>query len=305
MRVVIAGGTGLIGRALVPELQRAGHEAIVLSRSPERVGGLPTGTGVESWDAGSEKGWVDLLDRPSAIVNLAGESIGSGRWTEERKRRVLQSRMSAGQAICRAVSAAKVRPSVVIQASGVGYYGIGGDAVITEAGAAGADWLASVAMRWEASTGDVNQWGVRRVVVRIGTVLSKDGGALPMLLLPFRFFAGGPLGSGRQWMSWIHISDVAGAIRFALERPDLAGAVNLCAPTPLRNREFARELGRILHRPAIFPAPAFALRLILGEMATLVLDGQRVVPERLLQAGYAFRFVAAEPALRSLVLPSK
>ena len=207
MRTIITGGSGLIGRALAAELAAAEHEVIILSRTPGRVSGLPAGVRAAGWDGRTAEGWQDLADGATAIVNLAGESIAAGRWTAARKRRIAASRQQAGAAVVQAVAGATTRPQVVIQASAVGYYGPRGDETITEDSAAGDDFLAQVCVPWETSTEEVERLGVRRAIIRTGIVLSRDGGALPRMMLPFRLFSGGPLGSGRQGFPWIHHAD--------------------------------------------------------------------------------------------------
>lgn len=306
MRIIITGGTGLIGRALAADLAGDNHEVVVLSRRPEQVAGLPAGVRAERWDARTAAGWGALADGADAIVNLAGESIaGEGlipnRWTAKRKRRIRDSRLNAGRAVTQAVEAATHKPRVVIQASGAGYYGPHGDEQVTEETPAGNDWFEQVAVEWEASTAPVEALGVRRAIIRSGVVLSTEGGALPRLLLPFRFFAGGPLGSGRQWLPWIHIADEVGAIRFLIENPTASGPFNLTAPNLLTNAEFSRVIGRVLRRPAFVPVPAFALRLLLGEMSMVLLEGQKAIPRRLQEMGFTFRFPEAEAALRDLL----
>lgn len=300
-RIVITGGSGLIGGALVRDLAAAGDEVVVLSRDPERRAARVPGARLVVWLDGGEGGWRAELDGAFAVVHLAGDNIGAGRWTARKKARVLDSRVRSGSAVAAAIAAARRPPQVLIQASAVGYYGPHGDETLTEASPTGHDFLAEVCRRAEASTGAVEACGVRRVVVRTGIVLSAGGGVLPRFLLPYRCFVGGRMGSGRQWMSWIHLTDEVAAIRFALECDRLSGPLNLTAPRPERNADFGRTLGRVLRRPSSLPAPAFALRWALGEMATLVLDGQKAMPDRLLAAGFAFRFVALEPALRDLL----
>ncbi len=310
MRVVITGGTGLIGRALARDLVSAGYEVVVLSRDPARApaAALPASVRVEGWDARSAEGWGRWADGAEAVVNLAGASI-SGRWTATRKRLIRESRLEAGRAVVQAVEAAQVRPRVVVQASGVGYYGPRGDEALDETASPGADFLGRLAVAWESSTAPVKGLGVRQVVIRTGLVLSAEGGVLPRLALPFRLFVGGPLGSGRQWMPWIHIADQVRAIRFLIEDEgedededgDASGPFNLAAPHPLTNAALGRVLGRVLNRPAVLPVPAPALRLLFGEMATLLLDGQRAMPRRLLDLGFTFRFPEAESALRDLL----
>ncbi len=304
MQVIISGGTGLIGRALTDELLSAGHSVVWLSRNPSKARNIPPGVRIERWNVRSDDPWSALINRDTAIVNLAGESIGIPPlpWTDARKARLRESRLAAGRAVVAAVSQAPARPRVVIQSSGVGYYGLRGDEPLDENAPAGNDFLARLAIDWEATTTDVEALGVRRAVIRIGAVLSRTGGMLPYLTLPFRFFVGGPIGSGKQWLSWIHIADAAGAIRFLIENDAARGVFNLTSPDPLTNAAFGRVVGRVLHRPAFFPTPAFALKLVFGELADyLLLGGQRVLPERLLAAGYRFRFADAESALRALL----
>ncbi|MHB1161827.1 MAG: TIGR01777 family oxidoreductase, partial [Chloroflexota bacterium] len=261
----------------------------------------PRGVRAERWDARTAAGWGQLADGADAIVNLAGESLAGGPWTEERKSRILQSRLNAGRAVLEAVEAAVQKPRVVVQASAVGYYGPRGDEEVTEETPPGGDFLARVCVEWEASTAPVEDMGVRRAVIRSSIVLSTRGGALPRLMMPYRLFVGGPLGSGRQWYSWIHIADEVAAIRFLLENESARGPFNLAAPNPVTNARFSRQLGRALGRPSLVRTPAFALRLLLGEMATTVLEGQRVVPRRLQALGFAFRFPDLEAALRDLI----
>ncbi|MEK7353569.1 MAG: TIGR01777 family oxidoreductase [Chloroflexota bacterium] len=301
MRVMITGGSGLIGRALAANLARDGNEVIILSREPERISGLPAGVSAKWWDGQTSDGWSSLVDGTTAIINLAGENIGSGRWTKERKRRILESRLNAGRAIVQAAGAVARKPRVVIQASGIGYYGPCGDEEITEETPPGHDFLAQLAADCESSTAPLEALGVRRAIIRTGVVLSTEGGALPRMLLPFRFFGGGRLGSGRQWFPWIHIADEVSAIRFLIENEAASGPFNLTASVPLNNAEFSRLLGQQLRRPALMSTPAFALRLLFGEMATVILDGQRAIPRRLTQLGFTFRFPEAGPALRHLL----
>ncbi|HEY8475843.1 MAG TPA: TIGR01777 family oxidoreductase [Chloroflexota bacterium] len=301
MLAIITGGTGLIGRALTADLVASGYEVVVLSRSPERRAGLPAAARLVRWDGATAEGWGALADGADAVVNLAGESLAEGRWTSERKRRIRESRLRAGQAVVEAVSAAARKPRVVVQASAVGYYGPRGDEEVDERAAPGHDFLARLCVEWEASTAPVEAQGVRRVVVRTGLVLSREGGALPRILLPFRLFVGGPLGDGRQWWSWIHIADEVAAIRFLMEREEASGPYNLTAPNPLTNAAFGKVLGRVLGRPSFVRTPALALRLAFGEMGSVLLEGQRVLPRRLLDAGFRFRFPDAEAALRALL----
>jgi len=300
MRVVITGGSGLIGEALARELGGAGHDVVVLTRSSGQRA-MPAGVRAVQWDGKTSAGWGSLLDADTAIVHLAGESIAAGRWTADKKRRIRESRVVSGQAVLEAVRAAAVKPKVLLQGSAVGYYGPRGDEVIREDAAPGRDFLADVCKEWEASTAEAETLGVRRALLRTGVVLAREGGALPKMSLPFKLMAGGPLGDGRQWFPWIHLDDEVGAIRFLLEREDARGPFNLTAPHPLTNRDFTKLLAQALHRPGFLPAPGFALRIALGEMADMLLNGQRVVPSRLLELGYTFRHPEAAAALRSLL----
>ncbi len=303
-RVIITGGTGLIGRMLSAELARNGYEPILLSRNPAGAHHLPMGVQAVYWDGRTEQGWGKQADGATAIVNLAGESIGIPPipWTAGKKQRIRQSRIDAGCAVTEAVKQAVHKPRVVIQASAIGFYGLHGDEPVTEESRPGADFMSRVAVAWEASTDPIESMGVRRVIIRTGLPLTLAGGVLPYLMLPFRFFVGGPLGSGQQYLSWIHMADEIGAIRFLIENESARGPFNLTAPNPVTNAEFARVLGRVMHRPAAIPAPAFAMKLAFGEMARLLLlGGQRVIPERLSQHGFKFKFIDVEAALRDLI----
>ena len=300
MKVIIIGGTGLIGRALAEDLARDGHEVIILSRSSGPAKGFQPGIRLARWDGHTADGWGPLADGADAIVNLAGENLSAGRWTAEQKQAILNSRVGAGAAVVEAVLQARKKPRVLIQSSAVGYYGPTGDELLAEDAPSGDGFLAGVCREWEASTQAVETMGVRRVVARTGVVLSPNSGALPRMLLPFKFFAGGPLGSGRQWMSWIHLDDQVRALRFLMETPGAKGAFNLSA-TPLTNRQFAQVAGKVMRRPAFFAVPAAIIRLVFGEMGTVVLDGQRVSARRLTDLGFKFRFPDAEAALADLL----
>lgn len=302
MRYVITGGTGLIGRALSASLAGDGHEVTILSRNPsQHVAGLRSGITVAAWDPARPALWSDRLSGCDAVFNLAGAGIAEGRWTPSRKALIRSSRVQAGQALVSAIERLADRPRCLVQATGVGYYGTRQQGALAEASPAGDDFLASVCCDWEASTVGVEALGLRRVVTRLGVVLSTAGGALPKMVLPFRLFVGGPLGHGRQPFPWIHIRDVVGAMRFLIDSPEASGVYNLVAPEAVDNAAFSRALGQALHRPSFLPAPAPALRLALGEMAMMLLEGQQVSPARLLAAGYPFRFSTASAALRDLL----
>jgi len=301
--VIISGGTGFIGRHLSLRLIQEGVDVVCLTRNASVAKeGEKNRIKFVGWDGKSAEGWGKHADGAKAIVNLAGESIGSGRWTEERRKRIFQSRMNAGKAITEAVASAAEKPEVVIQASAIGIYGNRGEETLDESSGSGEGFLADVAKNWEGSTGEVEALGVRRVVIRTGVVLGSSGGALARMLLPYRFFAGGPLGNGKQWMSWIHIADEVGGILFLLKREDLSGVFNLTAPRPLSNRSFSRELGSLLGRPSWFPVPGQVLKLFLGKMAEeTILTSQRVVPARLEKAGFEFTFPELRGALTDII----
>jgi uncharacterized protein len=303
MRAIITGGTGFQGKYLITELANAGYEVIVLSRHPDQYKlKLPDGVRLEWWDAKSSQGWGSLADGADAIVNLAGENMAAGRWTEKSKQEIRSSRVNAGKAIVQSIEQVPNKPKVVIQASAVGYYGTREDQKISEDSPPGNDFQASVCLDWEASTAPVDRMGVRRVVIRTGLPLATDGGVLERFLLPFKLYAGGPLGSGKQWIPWIHMADQVGAIRFLIENPGLSGAFNLCSPNPVTNKQLAQAIGKAMGRPSILPVPGFAMKLVFGQMADeMLLVGWRELPDRLLKAGYRFRFPEIDPALRDLL----
>jgi len=298
-RIVISGATGFIGNALCKELIEGGYQVIGLSRNPEMGKALlPNQVKVVKWDTKSSQGWADYADGAYAVVNLAGENIAYGTWTTERKQRILQSRLDAGKAVLEAIEKAKNKPKVAIQASGIGFYGDGGDEILDESSPPGSGFLIEVAKKWENTTKKVESFGVRHIIIRTGVVLGPNEGFLSRVLSPFRFFVGGHMGSGRQWIPWIHIDDEVKAIRFLIEKKDLHGVFNLSSPNPLTSRDFSRTLGKVLKKPAWLPVPGFVLRLFLGEMADeLILSGQRALPKRLLESGFQFQYTEAESAL--------
>ncbi len=310
MRVLMVGGSGLIGRALAPRLVADGHSVVILTRRPDRLKELGEGVTQEAWDGRTTHGWGPLVDGDCAIVNLAGENLAAGRWTQSRKRRILESRVDATRAVTEAILKARTKPVVLLQASAVGYYGPRGGAVedgavnegaVDEGAGVGDGFLARVCVDWEKASEPVEAAGVRRVILRTGVVLAQDGGALSKMALPFRWFLGGPMGSGRQAVPWIHIEDVVASIIFLLASPDAAGPFNLSAPEAVDNRRFSSALGKALGRPSFLPAPAFALCLVLGEMADMLLTGQNAVPRRLQESGYRFHFSRLDAALEDLL----
>ena len=301
MKILIAGGSGLIGSALTRHYLEKGRDVFILSRHGSTAA-LPAGAKGVKWDAQSARGWGDLMNEMDVVINLTGENLGAGRWTEQRKQRFYTSRIQSGKALIEAMRQAARKPAVLVQSSAVGYYGDGGDQVLEESSPPGKDFLARLCVDWEESTREAEFMGVRRVVLRTGVVLAEGADVLNRIILPFRLFVGGPLGSGRQWLPWIHMADVVGAVDFLVENSHMAGTFNLSAPQPVQNAVFGKTLARILRRPYWLPVPGFALRLVLGEMSKLVLEGQRAIPRRLLEAGYVFRFAEHETALRDLLI---
>jgi len=299
MNVLITGGSGLIGSALTNSLLADGHRVWILSRSPAKVS-LPAGAQAVGWDGRTTEGWSVLVEDMDAIINLAGWSLANWPWTAKNKQRFLGSRTQPGLAVAEAIRQASRRPKVLIQASAIGYYGPR-EEIVDETSPHGRDFGAELCQQWEAATRPVEELGVRRVVIRSAVVLSQQNVILQLMLLPARLFVGGKLGNGRQGFSWIHISDEVAAIRFLIENEQASGAFNLSAPETSTSADFLRMIAKVLKRPFWFPVPAFLLRLVLGEMSTLVLDGQFVIPKRLLRTGYKFRFPEAEGALRDLL----
>jgi uncharacterized protein len=300
MTTVIAGGTGFLGRALTDVLTSGGHDVVLLSRSADARPRPPRVRTVAWRPDGSAGAWASVVDGAHAVVNLAGDSIGEGRWNAAKKQRILDSRVLATRSLASAIGRATAPPAVFVSGSAVGIYGPLDDQIVSEEHAPGSDFLARVCAQWEAEALRTAMPRTRVALIRTGLVLDKHEGALPRMLLPFQFGVGGPLGSGRQYWPWIHRSDWVNLVRFVIDTPAASGPVNATAPTPVTNAEFTKALGHALRRPAFMPAPAFALRLALGEMAdALLLSGQRAVPARAEQLGYRFEFRQVDEALRA------
>jgi uncharacterized protein (TIGR01777 family) len=301
-KVLVTGGTGFIGRTLCAFLAQRGYEVIVLTRGLRSADVFELGIRALPWDGRTSRGWVHEAEGSFAIINLAVENVASGRWTAKKKRRIMQSRIDAAAAVMDALNRCSARPRVLVQASAAGYYGYRDtNTAFTESAPSGEGFLAGVSARWEGATDGAETLGVRRVIMRTGIVLGRGGGALEKLMLPYRFFVGGHIGSGNQYLSWIHMDDEIEAILHIMEREELSGAFNFTAPEPARARDFAATLGRVLGRPAWTSAPAPVIRLVFGEMGVEALvSGQKVIPERLLASGFRFKHPALEGALRDL-----
>jgi uncharacterized protein len=302
MRVVIAGGSGLIGGRLIDALLQAHHEVILLSRDPERTREKFTSVRVEHGDLKAGGALVKVIDGSDAVINLSGESIASHRWTPDQKQRILSSRIDSTRTIVAAIAQATRKPAVLLNASASGYYGNVQGGEVNETNPKGEGFLADVCGEWEMEALQARASGVRVVLLRSGVVLEKYGSALQKFLLPFRFFAGGPLGSGEQWFPWIHIQDEVNAILYSAGNEQILGPINLAAPDPVRMEDFCRVLGKVLNRPAWLSVPGFVLKLALGEMAEpLLLQGQKMIPQKLIGAGFKFQFSKLEDALRDLL----
>lgn len=293
MKVLITGGTGFIGSPLAKELRDAGHDVIITTRrksdSKDTITWNPPNLIPQ-----------DLISEIDAVINLAGEAIASKRWTEERKKLILTSRIDTTHALVKSIEKSDKKPKVLISASAVGYYGPHDEEPVNEYTSPSLGYLGSVCLQWEAEAQKAEDFGLRVVRIRIGGVLAADGGLLAQMIGPFKFFAGGPIGDGKQWFSWIHLDDVIGIIKYAIENELVAGPVNATAPNQVTNREFSKALGKALNRPAILTLPAFAVKLALGELASVILTGQRVVPQKILEAGYEFKYPDIDEALKAI-----
>jgi uncharacterized protein (TIGR01777 family) len=293
MNILITGGTGFIGTPLTQELRKSGNDVTVTTRrqtdTKEKLSWNPPGLIPQN-----------IISKFDGIINLAGEPIAPARWTEERKKGILSSRIDTTRALVESIKAADTKPKVLISASAIGYYGPHGDESLTEDTPPASDFLADVCVKWEAEALKAQESGVRVVTVRIGGVLEADGGALPQMIIPFKFFIGGPIGSGKQWFSWIHRDDVVGIMRYALENESVSGSVNATAPNSVTNKQFSTALGKALNRPSCLAVPGFMVELTLGELGAVLLTGQKVLPEKMLKAGYKFKYEDIEAALAAI-----
>jgi hypothetical protein len=303
MKIVIAGGSGFLGSALLRKLVEARHSVILLSRAPDSVRTkLPPSVQIEQWDAASVGGWAAHIEQADAVINLTGESIAGKRWTAKQKARILSSRINSTRAIVEAIGKAPKKPKALVNQSAVGYYGNVVYGEVTEDHPRGLDFLSDVAEKWEKEALKAEAFGVRVVLPRTGIVLDKSAGALQKMLVPFKLYFGGPLGSGHQWFPWIHLEDEIGALIFAAENHNLRGPVNFAASDSVTMKQFCQALGKAMNRPSWAPVPGFALKILLGEMAeSLLLGGQKIVPAKLLEAGYKFHFPKLDEALQNIL----
>ncbi|MEA5625354.1 TIGR01777 family oxidoreductase [Nostoc sp. UHCC 0251] len=305
MKVAITGATGFVGSRLVQRLHGEGHQIVVLTRNTafaKKVFPSEAFPNLEivAYTPNASGSWQSVIASCDGVVNLAGEPIGEGRWTPERKQEILNSRKLGTQKIVEAITNANPKPTVLINASAIGYYGTSETAIFDETSLAGNDFLAQVCQAWEAEAKKVKDAGVRLVILRFGIVLG-NGGALGKMIPPFKLFAGGPIGSGRQWFSWIHVDDLVNLILQALTKPEIEGVYNATAPNPVRMADLSQTLGRVMNRPSWLPVPAFAIEALLGDGAIVVLEGQQVLPKRTVETGFEYKYTNLQSALTQIL----
>jgi uncharacterized protein (TIGR01777 family) len=300
MKILITGGTGFVGAQLTSRLIQDGHQVTILTRSLKGAKGSSPGISYLEGDPTRKGPWQEAIKNHDAVINLAGASIFS-KWTEEHKKAIRESRVSTTRNIVEGIASHPERPFTLFSTSAVGYYGFCGDEELVEDFPPGNDFLARIAKEWEGEALKAREKGTRVVITRFGIVMGEKGGALSQMIPLFKKYIGGPIGSGKQWFSWVHIRDLAEAFIFLLKHPEISGPVNVCSPNPVRNRDLARALGKALHRPSFIPAPAFMVKLVLGEFGSVILEGQKVIPKRLLENGFVFRYPDIEKALQGIV----
>ena len=301
MNVLIFGGTGYLGTELTEELLIAGYKVSVVTRNRQTAADkVPSNVYLIEWDYKSPLSSVANLKEFDVVINFAGKSIGDRRWTKSVKQEILDSRINSTRAIVNAINNGIMKPRVLINASAVGYYGPRQDEKITESKGPGLDFLAEVCRKWEAEAHKVENGFTRVVLVRIGVVLGRQG-ALTRMVLPFKFFVGGPLGDGTQWLSWIHIEDFTRMLRFIIEHDEVTGPVNVTSPSPVRMKDFAKTLGKVLNRPSWFSVPEFVLKLVLGQMSEMLLHGQRAIPQKIIESGFEFKYPDLRSALEDIL----
>lgn len=295
MKILITGGTGFLGSYLVKSLSNEGHTLFILTRNPRKFNSSVENVSYHDYEQVSR-----LVDGVDAVINLAGHNLFDEKWSDHVKSEILKSRVNTTRSLVLAMKVAENKPKVFISASAVGYYGNRGDEVLTEASTPGSDFLASVCVQWEEEALKASKYGVRVIIPRLGILLEKDGGALEKMITPFKMFVGGPLGSGDQYFPWIHMEDTVNAFNFALSHSELEGPINVTAPEPVTMSDFSKALGITLSRPSFFKVPEFALKALLGEASGALVASQRVVPNRLLEAGFEFKYPKVLPALKSV-----
>jgi len=300
MKVLITGGTGFVGTQLTNRLIQEGDEVTILTRSPKAPKGTAFGVYYLQGDPTQKGPWQDSIKNHDAIINLAGASIFS-KWTDAYKKLIRDSRMTTTRNLVEGIPAHSERKITLFSTSAVGYYGFHGDEELAEEAPPGNDFLARLAVEWETEALKAQEKGARVVITRFGIVLGEKGGALGQMIPLFKKFIGGPIGNGRQWFSWVHIKDLAEAFVFLMKHPEISGPVNLCSPNPLQNKDLAKALGKALHRPSFMPAPGFMIKLVLGEFGSVILEGQRVIPRRLLDSGFSFQYPNIDKALQNLM----
>ncbi|VXD23449.1 conserved hypothetical protein [Planktothrix serta PCC 8927] len=308
MKVAVTGATGFVGSRLVERLQQEGHSVLVLTRNPEQAkrvfpSSVSSGLEIVGYTPTKSGAWQQAISGCDGVVNLAGAPIADERWTPQRKQEILESRSTATQKLVEAIAQADSKPSVLVSASAVGYYGTSETALFDENSPNGRDFLANVCLAWEAAAQQVEEVGTRLVILRLGIVLGM-GGALEKMLTPFKLFAGGPLGSGHQWFSWIHREDLVNLILFSLTNSQLEGVLNATAPNPVKMEQLCHALGEVLHRPSWLPVPDFALEMLLGDAAQVILQGQQVIPKRTLSYNFNYQYPTIKPALEEILSSS-
>jgi len=300
MKILMTGGTGFVGPNIAGRLAKDGHEITILARSGERNRADTPGISFAGGDPTQRGPWQEIVREHDAAVNLAGASIFT-RWTAEQKKLIRDSRLTTTRHLVEGIEAKPGNPFTLLSTSAVGYYGFHEDEMLAEGSPPGDDFLARLAVDWEGEALRARDKGARVVITRFGIVIGPKGGAIGQMIPLFKKFVGGPIGNGRQWFSWVHMHDLSEAFAFLLAHPDITGPVNLCAPNPVRNKDLAQALGRVLHRPSLLPAPAFMVRLVLGEFGSVILKGQRALPLRLIESGFVFRYPEIGEALASIV----
>lgn len=297
----VTGATGLVGKRLCKRLIERGDQVLVLSRNPQEAKKkIPQAAGFLFFSP-HQALEAQALDGIAGVIHLAGAPLFGKRWDDTYKREILESRVQGTERIVTALGQLQQKPEVLVCASAVGYYGARDDTPLTEEASPGSDFLSQVCLDWEAAAAKVSEFGVRRVSTRLGIVMDPKEGALAQMLPPFQAFGGGPLGTGSQWFSWVHVEDVVGIILWALDNPQVEGTINATAPNPLRMADFCRTLGEVIRRPSWLPVPKFALELLLGEAAQVLVEGQKVIPQKATQGGYTFLYPTAERALKNLL----